>query len=67
MGNGQDATYVRGPLGRPPCPSMGCMREGSLIDSSFGPIRLAERAHIHEDDFDTYLLSPHHHNAHVGP
>ena len=44
------------------------MREGSLIDSSFGPIRLAERAHIHEeDDFDTYLLSPHPHNAHVGP
>ena len=41
------------------------MREGSLIDSSFGPIRLAERPRIHEDKVDTYLLLPHPHSAHA--
>ena len=66
VGNTRDATYARGPLGRPPRPSMGYMREESLIDSSFGPIRLAERSHIHGgDDFDTYLLVPHPHNGHA--
>ena len=42
------------------------MREGSRIDSSFGPIEPAERPHKHGgDDFDIYLLLPHPHNAHV--
>ena len=62
----ENGTYARGPLGRPPCPSMGCMREGSRIDSSFGPIEPAERPHKHGgDDFDIYLFLPHPHNAHV--
>jgi hypothetical protein len=42
------------------------MRDGSLIDSSFGPSRLAERPDIHGgDDFSTYLLSLHPHNGHA--
>jgi hypothetical protein len=43
------------------------MREGSLIDSSFGPFGLAERPDIHGgDDFGTYLLSPRPHEGHAG-
>ena len=64
----QDAIYVRGPLGIPPCPSIGCMSEASRIESSFGPVDLAERPDIHEEDggLGTNLLSPRPHNGHAG-
>jgi hypothetical protein len=43
------------------------MSEASRIESSFGPIRLAERPDIHEGDgLGTNLLSPHPHNDHAG-
>jgi hypothetical protein len=46
MDNIRDTTYARGPLDRPPCPSTGCMSEESRIESSFGPIKLAERPYF---------------------
>ena len=43
------------------------MSEGSRIESSFGPIKLAERPDMHEGvDLGTNLLLPHPHNDHAG-
>jgi hypothetical protein len=59
----RNATYVRGPLGRPPCPSIGCISEASRIESSFGPVELDEQPNIHEEDgvlgTNLLLLCPH--------
>ena len=44
------------------------MSEASRIESSFGPVDLAERPDIHEEDggLGTNLLSPRPHNGHAG-
>ena len=57
--------HVRGPLGRPPWPSTGWIREASQIESSLGP-EDGSVAISQMEDVDADLFSQHRHKVHGG-